>query len=52
MWINGPFVGGKNDKEGLSNQLFEDEAVKCDVGHGNDRKLRTPEMVEHRLDRK
>ena len=56
VWINGPFVGGKHDsvifREGLSNQLFDDEAVECDAGHGNDGKLRTPEMGESRVDRK
>ena len=56
VWINGPFRGGKHDsvifRENLSGLLFDDEAVECDAGHGNDKKLRTPDMGEQKSDRK
>ena len=48
VWISGPSVGEKHDsgvifRKGLSTKLFEDEAVECDAGCGNDGKLRTPD---------
>ena len=39
-------------REGLSTHLLEDEVVECDTGCGNDRKLRTPDVGEHKVDRK
>ena len=56
VWINGPFRGGKHDsvifRENLSGLPFDDEAVECDAGCGNDKKLKTPDMGEQRSDRK
>ena len=56
VWINGPFVGGKHDNtiftQGLSQMLFDDEAVEADQGYGGDKKLKTPSMGQHKVDRK
>ena len=57
VWISGPSVGEKHDsgvifRKGLSTKLFEDEAAECDAGCGDDRKLQTQDMGEHRVDRK
>ena len=48
VWINGPFVGSKNDstifKEGLTNHLYNDKAVEADAGYKGDFKLKGPGM--------
>lgn len=56
VWINGPFLGSKHDntifKEGLSQLLFDEEAVEADRGYEGDNKLKTPSMGQHSVDRK
>ena len=49
VWINGPFVGSKNDssvifREGLSTYLYNKEAVEADTGYKGDFKLKYPGM--------
>eukprot|EP00536_Pseudo-nitzschia_multiseries_P016490 jgi/Psemu1/46397/gm1.46397_g len=56
VWINGPFVGSKNDgtifKEGLSNLLHDDEAVEVDRGYRGDDKMKLPDMGFTWIERK
>eukprot|EP00536_Pseudo-nitzschia_multiseries_P016972 jgi/Psemu1/48718/gm1.48718_g len=56
VWINGPFVGSKNDgtifKKGLSNLLHDNEAVEVDRGYRGDDKMKLPDMGFTRIERK
>eukprot|EP00536_Pseudo-nitzschia_multiseries_P018673 jgi/Psemu1/56738/gm1.56738_g len=56
VWINGPFVGSKNDgiivKEGLSNLLHDDEAVEVDRGYRGDDRMKLPDMGFTWIERK
>ena len=56
VWINGPFDGSKNDstifKEGLSNHLYDEEAVEADAGYNGDFKLKAPGMGKDSKERK
>ena len=48
VWINGPFIGSENDrtifKNGLSNQLHDEEAVEVDAGYKGDDKMKGPSV--------
>eukprot|EP00536_Pseudo-nitzschia_multiseries_P013971 jgi/Psemu1/37047/gm1.37047_g len=56
VWINGPFVGSKNDetifKEGLSNLLHDNEAVEVDRDYRGDDKMKLPDMGFTQIERK
>eukprot|EP00536_Pseudo-nitzschia_multiseries_P017516 jgi/Psemu1/225351/e_gw1.1596.9.1 len=56
VWINGPFVGSKNDgtifKEGLSNLLHDNEAVEVDRDYRGDDKMKLPDVGFTRIERK
>eukprot|EP00536_Pseudo-nitzschia_multiseries_P003821 jgi/Psemu1/8598/gm1.8598_g len=56
VWINGPFVGNKNDgtifKEGLSSLLHDNEAVEVDRGYRGDDKMKLPDMGFTWIERK
>ena len=56
VWINGPFIASKHDnnifREGLRNHLFDDEAVECDRGYGEDDILKAPQVGSDSNERK
>ena len=56
VWINGPFVGSKNDgtifRNGLSPLLFDEEAAEVDRGYGRDKKMKTPGIGINNKERK